>query len=432
MVAEGGRAPGGGIGDGVGLDELAAALDTRLAAADARLEQQAPSTGTREPVHTVYVPADRVAPGLAADWGRRAAAALAEFGPDAPALAAATGLEETVVADCLPRVLDKLAREPVEDLRIDLEDGYGVRADAEEDAHTVAAARALCADRAAGQAPPRFGVRTKGMEARGRRRGVRSLALFLQTVAEHVGGLPRELVLTLPKVTSAEQVAAMAWTAGQLERRLGLPGGGLRFEVQIETPQAILSPDGTATVARMLHAGGGRVSGLHYGTYDYSAACGVSAAHQSMDHPVADHAKAVMQVAAAATGVRLSDGSTNVLPVGTREQVHAAWRLHAGLVRRSLERAFYQGWDLHPHQLPTRYLATYAFYRQAFPAAARRLRDYLGAGGTGVLDEPATAQALAATLAGGLQCGALGEAEVAGAVGVGTGRVLELARRRTG
>src|SRR5215204_6327978 len=112
----------------------------------------------------------------------------------------------------------------------------------------------------------------------------------------------------------------------------------------------------------MVHAAGGRCVSLHYGTYDYSAACGVAAAYQSMEHPVADHAKAVMQVAAAGTGVRLSDGSSNVLPVGDSAQVHAAWAVHGRLVRRSLDRGFYQGWDLHPGQLPTRFAATYGFF----------------------------------------------------------------------
>src|SRR3954452_25534826 len=118
----------------------------------------------------------------------------------------------------------------------------------------------------------------------------------------------------------------------------------------------------------MVHAGAGRLVGLHYGTYDYNAACGVAAPYQSTEHAVADHAKAVMQLAAAGTGVRLSDGSTNVLPVGERRRVHAAWRLHAGLVERSLRRGFYQGWDMHPGHLPTRYLATYAFFRRDLPA----------------------------------------------------------------
>ena len=108
----------------------------------------------------------------------------------------------------------------------------------------------------------------------------------------------------------------------------------------------------------MVHASAGRCTGLHYGTYDYSAFCGIAAAHQSLDHPVADHAKAVMQAAAAGTGVRLSDGSTNVLPVGTPDEVAAAWANHLRLVRRSLARGYYQGWDLHPAQLPTRFAAT--------------------------------------------------------------------------
>ena len=148
----------------------------------------------------------------------------------------------------------------------------------------------------------------------------------------------------------------------------------LRFEVQVETPQSILGPDGTALVARMVHAGGERLTGLHYGTYDYSAFVGIVAAYQSLEHPVADHAKLVMQAAAAGTGVRLSDGSTNRLPIGDRDTVVAAWANHHRLVRRSLEHGYYQGWDLHPAQLPTRYAATYAFYREGLASARRPAR----------------------------------------------------------
>jgi hypothetical protein len=179
----------------------------------------------------------------------------------------------------------------------------------------------------------------------------------------------------------------------------------------------------------MVHAAEGRCSGLHYGTYDYSAAAGVAAAYQSMEHPVADHAKAVMQVAAAGTGVRLSDGSTNILPVGDRDEVHAAWRLHAGLVRRSLVRGFYQGWDLHPAQLPTRYLATYLFFREGLPAAGTRLRRYLDRAESGVLDEPATAQALAAYVVRAVHCGAVRADEVEQACGVDTRTLDRLLRR---
>jgi hypothetical protein len=205
----------------------------------------------------------------------------------------------------------------------------------------------------------------------------------------------------------------MAEACGRLEARHGLAAGRLRFEVQVELPQAVLGPDGVATVSRIVRAGDGRVCGLHFGTYDYTAALGIAGPWQSLDHPAADLAKGIMQLAVAGTDVRLSDGSTNVLPVGDRASVHAAWRLHARLVRRALERGFYQGWDLHPAQLPTRFLATHGFFRAGLESVATRLRAYVdGSGADGVLDEPATARALAGFALRAFDCGAFTEAEL--------------------
>ena len=186
-----------------GVAALAAGLDARLSEADTRLDNDYPGARTgRQPVHSVYVPADRVHSGLAADWGHQALAALDEHAPRAADLAAATGLSEDAVADALPRVRAKLAEDPVEDLRVDLEDGYGDRGDQEEDTHVLSAADALVTDLAKGQAPAYFGTRMKGMEAAGRHRGVRSLTLFLQTLLEGHGSLPYGLIITLPKITS--------------------------------------------------------------------------------------------------------------------------------------------------------------------------------------------------------------------------------------
>jgi hypothetical protein len=407
-------------------------LDARLASWDDDLARRYPGDdGSRQPVHTVYVPADRYHAGLPAEWGAQAGKLLAEHAPTAPALAEIVGIPVDLAEQVAPRLAAKLAGEPIEDLRIDFEDGYGFHPDAEEDAVAVQAADALAAALAAGDAPSYVGIRFKSLEAATRRRGIRTLDLFLTRLAA-AGDLPAGLVVTLPKVTDVEQVEAFAEVCAEWERANGLPDGRLRFEIQVETPQAILGADGRATVARMLHAAPGRVSGLHYGTYDYSAACGVSAAYQSMEHPAADHAKAVMQVAAAGTGVRVADGSTNVLPVGGGPSVRAAWRLHARLVRRSLERAFYQGWDMHPGHLVTRFAATYAFYREGFPAAADRLRAYLGSADSGVLDEPATAQAMASLLVRGLQCGALDEIEVTERAGVDRAVLDRHYRRRVG
>ncbi|MFC4948415.1 DUF6986 family protein [Pseudonocardia sp. GCM10023141] len=391
------------------VERLADEVDDRLVGADAQLATAHPGDAPgRQPVHTVYVPAHAYTAGTVTEWGSAARAALAEHGSTPAELAAAFDLPEVSVKQVYDRVGAKLLREPVEDLRIDFEDGYGNRPDSEEDGAARAAATSLAAAVAAGDGAPFCGIRFKSLEAPTRRRGVRTLALFLDAL----GPLPAGFVVTLPKVTSVAQVEAMVTLTEQLERGCGYTERSLRFEIQVETPQSILGADGTALVARMIHAAAGRCTALHYGTYDYSAACGISAAFQSMDHPAADHAKAVMQVAAAGTGVRLSDGSTNVLPVGDRDAVRAAWRLHRRLVRRSLERGFYQGWDLHPAQLPSRYLAVYSFYRAGLVEAADRLRNYLARLDSGFLDEPATARAMASYLARGLDCGAVDETEL--------------------
>jgi citrate lyase beta subunit len=413
------------------LRSLADQLDERLAAADADLEARYPGdSGERQPVHTVYVPADRYHADLAADWGREALETLDAHLPDADALADLLDVDTGLAGEVLPLLRAKLAREPVEDLRVDFEDGYGDRGDDAEDAAVDQAASALVSSRATGTAPPYAGIRFKSFEAPTRRRGLRTLDRFVAAV-RGASGLPAGFVVTLPKVTSVDQVEAMVVVCEGLEGAHRLPEGSLRFEIQVETPQSILLADGTAAVARMIAAAQGRCTGLHYGTYDYSASLGIAAAYQSMEHAAADHAKAVMQVAAAGTGVRLSDGSTNRVPVGAADAVRAAWREHARLVRRSLERGFYQGWDLHPAQLVTRHAATMAFYRAGLDGATRRLRAYVDQDASGgFLDEPATARALAWFVSRGLQCGALTEAEVLDRTGLDQPAVQSLAHPR--
>lgn len=409
--------------------KLAEELDALLADDDARLAASYPGDrGTRQPVHTVYVPADKYDARTVPSWGAAAQQLLVDHGSTVLQLAEAYDVAPALAADLHGRIRGKLAEQPIEDLRIDFEDGYGSRPDDEEDAAVVAAARALAESVRQGTAAPFHGIRFKSLEAPTRARGLRTLDLFVETLVA-ADGLADGLVLTLPKVTSVRQVEAMVIACGRIEQGLGLPDGRLRFEIQVETPQSILGDDGTVLVARMIHAAQGRCTGLHYGTYDYSASCGIAAEYQSMEHPAADHAKAIMQVAAAGTGVHLSDGSTNVLPVGDAAAIRAAWRLHARLVRRSLERGFYQGWDLHPGQLPSRYVATYAFYREGLPTAAARLRAYVHGGDSGYLDEPATATALAGFVMRGLDCGAVETDELAELVGIDAARLAELARR---
>ena len=410
---------------------MLADLDRRLADTDAFLARAYPGEdGRRQPVHTVYVPADRYTVDLPRRWGEQAVALVVEQG-GWETLCREVGIGNHLVDAVAERAAAKLAAEPIEDLRLDFEDGYGSRPDEQEDADALAVAGRL-ADALAQDAAPAFvGLRFKCFEAPTRRRGLRTLDLFLTALIERAGALPDGLVITFPKVSTVSQVEAMVAACEAYEAAAGLPAGRLGFEIQVETPQLILGADGTAPVAAAIHAGGGRVTSLHYGTYDYSASVGVAAEYQSMEHPVADHAKDVMQAAVAGTGVHLSDGSTNILPVGADEQIRSAWRLHHRLVRRSLERALYQGWDLHPAQLPTRFVANIAFYREGFGRAAGRLQAYLTKTGAGVLDEPATARALARYLYRGFACGAVTEGELITAVGLGPARLELLSRPRS-
>ncbi|MBB3661431.1 MULTISPECIES: DUF6986 family protein [Prauserella salsuginis group] len=383
-------------------EDVYARIDASLAASDARVAAAYPGEPAgRQPVHTVYVPAGRYHAGLAGQWGTRALDVL-------------TSHELPATDDVLARVRTKLASEPIEDLRIDFEDGYGNPGDDVEDAEVVRCGRELASEVAgrgdpdSGPVAPFCGIRFKSFEVGTRRRGMRTLDLFL----EALGGPPPGFVVTLPKVTDVDQVTAAADVLSELEKVHGLAVGTLRFEVQVETTQSVLRADGTVALPAIVQAANGRCSGLHFGTYDYSASLGIAGAYQSMDHPAADFAKQFMQVAAAGRGVRLSDGSTNRLPVG--EAVADGWAEHLRLVRRSLERGFYQGWDLHPHQLPSRFAATYAFFRENLTSAADRLRAYVGDVDGAVLDEPATAQALATYVLRGLDCGAVDETELDG------------------
>ena len=406
--------------DQLALD-LTGELDARLARADRSLAEEFPGDRAgRQPVHTVYTPAGSFHARLVPSWGEQALTVL-EANAD-------TFAELLADDDIARRVEHKLHAEPIEDLRIDFEDGYGAPPDQVEDQDAARAAAELVASIEAMAAAPGYGIRIKSLEAPTRARAVRTLVGFLTVLAD--SGISGEhFVVTLPKVTSVEQVQAMVHLCEQLELSLGLDR--LRFEIQVETPQSVLAPDGSALVARMVHAAAGRCSGLHYGTYDYSAFCGIAARYQSMDHPAADHAKAVMQAAAAGTGVRLSDGSTNVLPVGDPAAVRRGWELHLRLVQRSLERGYYQGWDLHPAQLPTRFAATYAFYRDGLADAQRRLRDYFERTDSAILDEPATVRALADYVLRALHCGAARAGEIESGTGLDQARLAQLAGRAT-
>jgi citrate lyase beta subunit len=430
-------------------DDAAREIGARLRAANEETARLYPGeSARRQPVHTVYGGAHLFKADTAARLGSLARRALEQFAPDAATLARAAGMFDadragdtsssqsstSLVETIYERVAEKLRREPVEDFRIDFEDGYGNRPDAEEDAHAEAAATEVARGLAEGTLPPFIGIRIKPFTEELGARSFRTLDIFLSTLVGRAGGsLPPNFVVTLPKITAPEQVEVLADIFDAVESPLGLDAGSLKFELMIETTQSIINSRGEINLPLLLRAARGRCTAAHFGTYDYTAACQITAAHQHMLHPACDFAKHMMQVAFSGTGVWLSDGATNIMPVAphraaegrqlspeqTEENlrsVHRAWRVHFSHVRHSLTNGFYQGWDLHPAQLPTRYSAVYSFFLESLDAASERLRNFVEKAAKATLvgdvfDDAATGQGLLNYFLRATNCGAITEDE---------------------
>jgi len=391
---------------------------------------------TRQPIHTVYGGADLFRADTARRLGDLALRSLETYAADPATLASAIGLRAELAETVRARVVAKLESEPVEDFRIDFEDGFGNRPDDEEDAAAVHAGREIARGITEESLPPFIGIRVKPFSAELAPRAARTLDLFLSSLLEASGGrLPERLFVTNPKVVVPEQVAALADLLDGIEERSGLAPGTIRLEIMVETPASILGPDGSCPLPALVAAGRGRCAAAHFGVYDYTASLGITAFHQDLDHPACDFARHFTQVALSGLGVWLSDGATNVMPAApnraaegvpltaeqeaeNRDAVHRGWALHYRHVRHSLRHGYYQGWDLHPAQLPTRYAAVYAFYLEALDAATERLSRFVERAAratlTGdVFDDAATGQALLNFFLRGLACGAITQDEAA-------------------
>jgi hypothetical protein len=408
-------------------------IATPVRAANAAFAAKYPGErADRQPVHTLYGGAHLFRSDGAQKIGQLALRALDEHAPDGATFGGVFDLPPVLADEVRARVANKLRTEAVEDQRIDFEDGYGARPDDEEDGHAVAAAREVARGHADRTLPPFLGIRIKSMGDETRGRALRTLDLFLTSLIEGTAGvLPSGFVVTLPKPQIPEHTTALADALDALEPKRVLPAGSLRLEIMVEQTQAVLDDGGRVAIPALVRAGRGRCIAAHFGTYDYTASCGITAAHQHMTHPACDFAKHCMQASLAGTGVWLSDGATNIMPVGDRATVHAAWKTQAAHVRHSLTGGFYQGWDLHPAQLVARYAAVYAFYLEALPAATARLSNFVAKAAQATLvgevfDDAATGQALLNFFLRGMGCGAIAANEV-----LASGLTLEELRSRS-
>lgn len=420
------------------LAEAAPYLD-ELARANRRFSSTYPGDRpTRQPIHTVYGGAQLYKAETTKRLGELALASFHAFAPTPQDLAVGVGFQDITSRDArlaslvYERVKAKLEREAVEDFRIDFEDGFGARPDAEEDEVAGRAAAELARAMQLGLAPPFVGIRIKSFGEEWKLRGARTLELFLDALLGATGGvLPDNFVVTLPKVTIPEQPKTLVRLLEILEKRHRLAEGALRFELMIETTQAIIGPDGYCPMPALLAACEGRCVGAHLGTYDFTASCNITAAYQAMDHAMCDLAKGMMLLSFAGTGVFLSDGATNVMPVPphrgqalsaqqvaeNRAVVHGAWQLAHRHIRHSLTGGFYQGWDLHPAQLPVRYATCYAFFLEGLASAGERLSNFIDKAAQATLvgdvfDDAATGQGLLNYFLRALNCGAIELADI--------------------
>ncbi len=344
------------------------------------------------------------------------------------------------------KIVKKLQTEAVEDFRIDFEDGFGNRPDTEEDETAVKAALELALGMENKTISPFIGIRIKPFTEDLKARGVRTLDIFLTTLLEKTDGkLPANFIVMLPKVTIPEQVITLVHLFKILEEKNNLQPGTLKMETMVEATQIIMDDEGRNPLMRIIKASEGRCIAAHFGTYDYTASCGITAKYQTMDHPVCDFAHHMTKVALGGTGIFLSDGATNVMPVAphrgenlswaelveNRNSVHNAWRKGFNHTTHSLINGFYQGWDLNPAQLPMRYAATYNFFLGSYEDAVFRLKTFVERAAISTLtgdifDDAATGQGLLNFFLKAMNCGAITEEEA-----LATGLTLDEIRSRS-
>lgn len=388
----------------------------------------------RQPVHTVYGGANLFKSDAAKSLGARALEIFETYAPDHVTFGNVFGMNTNsgFSEKIYSKVAAKLKREAIEDFRIDFEDGYGNRSNEEEDETARTAALEVAEGMKNKSLPPFIGIRIKPFTEEMKERGLRTLDIFISTLVKETGGeLPENFVVMLPKVTIPEQPETLAELFEILEEETGMKKGSLKMEMMVETTQSIMANNGTNPLSKFIKAAKGRCIAMHFGTYDYTASCGITAKYQEMNHPVCDFAHHMTKVALAHTGIWLSDGATNTMPIGphrgenlsaeqlneNREVVHRAWKKGYDHIRHSLWNGFYQGWDLNPGQFPMRYAAVFAFFLESYDDAVERLKTFVEKAARATLigdvfDDAATGQGLLNYFLRALNSGAITEEEV--------------------
>lgn len=425
---------------------------------------------SRQPIHVVYGGADRFTADTPRKLGDIALRSIDRYAPNFAEFASAMNIPGTAGLPQYPEAVErmkeqiersesrirsenfpawlawkvyektkeKLRTEPIEDFRIDFEDGYGFRPDEEEDTDAARSAAELGRSLLEERVTLFSGFRIKPLSPETYHRATRTLELFISTLlASSAGRLPQNFVVTLPKISDKKQVKDLAARLKRMEKDARLPEGAIGIEIMIETPEAVIDQSGRFVMRELVEAAKGRCRSAHFGAYDLTSTLGIVAEHQSLTHPSCIFARQIMLFSLAQTGVRLSDSVTIDLPVPVhggndpgpleinedKRAVHAGWKLHYANVTRSISEGFFQSWDLHPNQLPARFAAVYSFFLNSEEIQAARLRGFLEkaskAGLTGsTFDDAASARAVINFFRRGMDCGAFTAEEIKTLIGV--------------
>lgn len=383
-----------------------------------------------QPIHVVYGGADRFSAGTIAKLGDIARRSFADNAPDAASLVEIFGIDEVIAAKVHHQVISRLSVCPIEDYRVDFEDGLGVRSDADEDEFAVNAATETRAAMAADGLSPFFGIRIRPLARPTAPRALRTLDLYMSQLLADGGSLPQNFVVTLPKVTSPAETATLDRALSQIESEFAIESGSIRIEFLAEEPRAFVSENGVYALPSLIAAANGRCRGVHLGAYDLLSSFGVGSSSQSLGHWFCDYARTLMQFSTVGLGVWLSDGATNEMPIGkhrgvglTPEQVsenkhhiRSAWRSHYLNCQRAIDQGIYQGWDLHPAQVPARLVAEFGYIAKNIDAALARFRSFTENSERstltgGVFDDAATGRGLVAFFRRAIALGAVSSSD---------------------
>lgn len=363
-----------------------------------------------QPIHTFYGGAHLFRFNTAKKMGELALRGLTSYAKNGDELlrvfAADTGVlpasdtrsqhEKALFAKIHSRLVSKLQTEPVEDYRVDFEDGYGVRSNEEEDDEAVRVAKETAKALEENQLPELFGLRIKALNKTYLKRSLRTLEIYISSLLENSNGrMPRYFIVTAPKIESPVEAKILNRALTEIEQKFNLPANSVYADLMIESPSAVIS-GGKLNIGNIIDAAGERCLAINIGIYDFTSMLGVAAQSQEYKHPFAGLLRLLLKMEIVQKRIYLSDGATHILPVeiygkekdsahpndalrsANRDAIHKAWRLAYNNNLHSLYYGIYQGWDLHPYQLIPRYVALYKYFLNDLSNSIERMKNFLG------------------------------------------------------